>query len=131
MLSNHSLENFYLEMTGRAGACVGSDRFGLVARAAEADQVLLFGITCDGQYALRIWDDESFSTVIPWTPHTAIRAGSGEENRIGLMATGNGTWLNSVMVDSPQEGRFGMFIGSAETEDFQVDVSEVSYWEAP
>jgi len=138
MLSWQELSNFYLEATLDSGNCSGRDRYGLVVRSGlSGEQYIgyLFGITCDGRYSLRIWDGDEFEDVISWTSSTLIQAGSGKTHRLGLWAKGNrlilyvdGQKLADVQDSTYTTGKFGLFVGSVETDDFQVKVDEIAYW---
>ena len=138
-----SLVNFYAEVSGAFEACSGSDHFGLIVRIPErnpADRGYLFGISCDGRYSFSEWDGSVeprglWTTHINWTEHSAILRGAGQTNRVGVMATGNlfELYVNGVKVaefqdDSFPEGYLGIYIGSDETDQLTVRVSEFGYW---
>jgi len=141
MLANPMVKNFYLEMTARFRQCSGLDRFGLVFRSVSTDQGYvgyLFGISCDGRYSLRRWDGKNFIKLIDWTKSDVLNSGSQQGNRIGVMASGerfslyaNGVLLKEFSDDTHASGRFGVFIGSANTSNFKVEVEEVSQWDLP
>lgn len=138
MLSWTTLYNFYLEVTASPQNCSGTDRYGLLARAPSADKAYLFGFTCDGQYSLRKWNGERFSYLVDWTASDLIHAGAGKTNRLGLMADGdqislyaNGELLTEITDRSYEDGAFGLFISSSNTENLKVLISEVAYWELP
>lgn len=141
MLSWPQINDFYLEMTATTNNCSGLDRYGLVSRSVRTDEGYagyLFGISCDGQYSLRIWDGEAFTRLIDWTASEHIQAGSDQSNRIGMMMEGenislyaNGNLLAESTDETFEEGRIGVFIGSVNSEDFTVLVEEVAYWELP
>lgn len=141
VLSWPVISDFYLEMTATTRTCSGRDNYGLVARAGNSDNgyaAYLFGISCDGRYSLRIWDGESFTKLIDWTESEHIEAGSKQTNRIGFMADGdtislyaNGNLLEETQDDTFDEGKFGVFVGSANTSDFTVLDDEIAYWELP
>lgn len=141
MLSWPQINNFYLEMTATTNDCSGLDRYGLVARSVRTGEGYagyLFGISCDGQFSLRIWDGEAFTRLIDWTASEHIQAGSDQSNRIGIMMEGenislyaNGNLLAETTDETYEEGRIGVFVGSVNTEDFTVLVQEVAYWELP
>ncbi len=138
MLSWTTLYNFYLEVTAAPQNCSGADRYGLLARAPSAEAAYLFGFTCDGQYSLRKWNGERYSYLVDWTASDLIHAGAGKTNRLGFMADGdqitlyaNGELLTEISDRSYEDGAFGLFVSSANTENLKVLVSEVSYWELP
>ncbi len=140
------LVNFYLEMTFQVGDCSAGDRYGMIARVPESknpDRGYLFGFTCDGQYSLRRWNatvgaNGEMVNLVRWTSSPAIKAGSNQTNKMGLMAVGdrlvlyaNGQLLGEVKDSIFSEGYFGVFVGARETEDFTVRVDQVRYWENP
>ncbi len=141
MLTNPTADDFYLEMTARFRQCSGLDRYGLVFRSVSTDQGYvgyLFGVSCDGRYSLRRWDGKNFIKLIDWTESDILNSGSQQGNRIGVMANGNrfslyanGVLLKETSDDTHASGRFGVFIGSANTANFKVEVEEVSQWDLP
>ena len=140
-LSNQQAVNFYLELTGKMAACKGSDNFGLIFRvpnATMADRGYLFGISCDGKYALRKWDIDKMSNIINWTVAPTILVGSNQVNRLGVMARGNelklfvnGKLVNTVTDQSFGHGYFGLYIGPKETTFLTSNLEEISFWVLP
>jgi hypothetical protein len=138
MLSWPSIENFYLEMSATFGDCDGDDRFGLMFRSTGESFSwggYLFGITCGGRYSLRSWDTSAYRNIVSWQTSDAINTGEGATNRLGVWVEGdtitlyiNGNRLSQAQDSEHESGKFGVFIGSAETLDFEVAVDEVSYW---
>lgn len=137
-------QDFYLEGSFETGECSGSDRYGLFVRATNVDENLygyLFGVTCDGKFSLRIFDnrsnpDGSFTSLINWTSSEIIISGSNSNNRLGFWAKGdqlrvyvNGNRLAEIRDDTFDAGPFGLFIGAAETENFNVEVDQIEYWD--
>jgi hypothetical protein len=130
--------NFYLEGTFETGTCAGRDRYGLMTRSSAPSESYvgyLFGVTCDGQYSLRTWDGEEFTQLISWTSSNFINQGTGKTNRLGFWAKGsriilyvNGKKLTEIQDDTYDDGKFGLFIGSVETDNFKVEVDEIAYW---
>ncbi len=132
------VENFYLEATFTPGDCTGLDRYGLIARAPDANHGYLFGATCDGNYALRDWDGEAFRMLKIWTPSAAIHQGPDQPNRLGLLADGdtlalfvNGERLAEIEDNTYAKGSIGLFVSAVNTPGFTVAVSEVAYWDLP
>ena len=138
MLTWPELTNFYLEGTFTISNCAGRDRYGLMTRStvpSEAYIGYLFGVTCDGQYSLRTWDGEEFTQLISWTSSNLIEQGSGKTNRLGFWAKGNrlilfvnGKKLTEIQDNTHTDGKFGLFVGSVETDNFKVEVDEIAYW---
>jgi hypothetical protein len=144
MLSWPDLDDFYLEGQFRFDEdCAGLDRGGLVARQINPEEDggyvgYLFGISCDGRYSLRKWDGEAFTTLVPWTESDLIVIDPDEPLTIGLLAEGiefkmyvNGRKLGETEDASYSGGKMGLFVASANTEDFIVLVDEVSFWNLP
>lgn len=138
MLSWPELTDFYVEGSFETGDCSGRDRYGLMVRSTAPDEQYegyLFGVTCDGSYSLRTWDGEQFEDVIPWTSSGLIQAGSGKSQRLGFWAKGSRiilyvdrNKLTEVQDNTYKNGKFGLFVGSVETDNFQVEVDEIAYW---
>jgi hypothetical protein len=131
-------QNLYLEITGSSGACRGQDRYGLIFRAPDNTRGYLFGISCDGRYSLWIWDGSTEIRLVEWTSSPHINAGPDQSNRIGVMARGNqislyanGNLLTDISDGTYESGRFGVFIGSAATENYIARIDELAFWDSP
>lgn len=138
MLTGAVLEDFYMEAIAAPGTCAGLDRYGVMVRAPSANEGYLFGLTCDGQYALRAWDGEGFQMLTSWTRDASIQTGTGARNRLGFWAEGdtlriyaNGSLLQEVQDSTFDAGQIGLFSGAFLTEGFTVTFSEVTYWNLP
>jgi hypothetical protein len=139
-LSWPDVEDFYLESLFEVGECSGRDRYGLFLRGTnitENPNGYLFGVTCDGQYSLRSFDGE-FTILIDWTSSDHIFSGSNQTNQLGFWAKGdqlrlyvNGERLGEIQDDTFDAGPFGLFVGSAETEDLSVVALDIAYWLLP
>jgi hypothetical protein len=82
------LDDFFLEITTRANLCRGADAYGLLLRAASADDYYRFLINCNGELRLeRIMDGRSLP-VQDWVPSGMIPAGSPVELHIAVLASG-------------------------------------------
>jgi hypothetical protein len=141
MLTWPVISDFYLEKTAETTECSGLDQYGLMFRATKTNKGFigyLFGISCDGKYSLRRWDGEKFIRLVDWTSNEHINAGSNQVNRIGILADGakiamyaNGNLLQEINDETHREGRFGVFVGSANTPNVKVLVDEIAYWDVP
>jgi hypothetical protein len=141
MLTWPVISDFYLEMTAKTTQCSGLDQYGMMFRAAKTDKGYvgyLYGISCDGKYSLRRWNGEKYIPLVDWTSSEHIHAGNKQTNRIGLLANGtkismyaNGNLLQELNDDTHREGRFGVFVGSANTADVNFRVDEIAYWDIP
>ena len=136
-LSNRpALEDFYLEITARTGdVCSGLDRYGVLIRAPDSSQGYVYGFSCNGRYRIYKWDGETYTGLREWTASPHILSGPNQTNRLGIWAAGdtfrlyaNGKFLTEVSDDEYEEGRFGLFIGSTDTDHFKVYVEEAAYW---
>ncbi len=138
--------NTYLEATFKTGTCAGMDHYGIILRVpvvSEPDQGYLFGVSCDGRYSLRRWNGEilpkgEMKKLVDWTTSSAINSGVNQTNRLGIFVVGNrlilyvnGKLLSEVHDSSYPSGYFGAFVGQSSTENFSVQLDEMSYWVNP
>jgi hypothetical protein len=142
-LNAWKLTNFYIEITATPDACSGRDRYGLVVGVPPSANypAYLLRFSCDGYYSFGYFNldiDNKFHYLADWTPSTYIHAGSGQTNRMGLKAEGthlflyaNGHFLTDVAEPSFGLGRTGLFVGSVNTDNFTVRLSEFAYWILP
>lgn len=132
------LEDFYLEAKLQSPKCEGNDHFGLMFRSPEksdATKGYLFGITCDGQYSLRLWNGSVMDFLIKWTKNDAIKTGANAVNTLGIHAEGtklilyvNGQKLEEVNDNTYLDGQFGLFVGGINTDGLSVWADQVRYW---
>jgi hypothetical protein len=140
-LSRQKATNFYLQLTGKMSTCSGEDQFGLFFRVPNlslADRGYLFGISCDGKFALRKWNIDVMTVLDNWKTSNAILKGSNQINRLGVMAKGNAIklYINGVLVDtikdtSFSQGYIGLYVGSKETKNLTAVLDEIAYWVLP
>ena len=137
-LTQPIIEVFYMEVEGSSGTCSGRDRWGLFFRAPDYTQGYLFGISCDGNYALWVWNGAQEVYLVEWAESPNILKGENQLNKIGVKADGsrislyaNGHFLAEIRDDSFASGRFGLFVGAAETPGYTVKVDRIAYWENP
>jgi len=142
-----SAANFYLEMTVKTEKCLSYDRWGMFVRVpnvSAANQGYLFGINCNGAFALRKWDGTTLPkgtmiTLMDWKVNKAVNAGAGKTNRIGFMAKGskislyaNGVLLGEVAdATFTADGHFGVFAGAHSSSSLTIAVDEMVLWELP
>lgn len=127
-------KNMYLEGTFLTETCDGLDRYGLVFRAPDFESAYFFGVSCDGQYNFRVYNQQG--DLVGWTKDDAILAGSNQKNVLGVMAEGTHIklYINGEMVKELEDstytdsGLFGVFIAAQRTPGFTVKVDEVDYW---
>ncbi len=132
--------NFDLEAIMIPQICSGSDLYGLVFRAPNANSGYFFGVTCDGRYTLhrRDFDDGTDDILIQLSSHAAIQPGANMTNRLGIKANGdriglyaNGTLLQEITDSNYREGYFGPFVAAFETPGFTVWMDEIALWKLP
>lgn len=129
------LTDFYLEIKATTGdSCAGLDRYGVLVRAPDVDNGYVYAFSCDGRYRIYRWDGE-YTALKDWTVSPAIKSGPNQTNRMGIWVEGdtfklyaNGDLLTTLSDDEFSKGRFGLFVGSAQTAGFQVSVDQASYW---
>ena len=132
-----AVTDFYLEITARMGDhCSGIDRYGLIFRAPDPSKGYIFEFSCDGRFRLYQWDGEEYTGIQGWKSSSLILSGPNKENRLGVMTNGsdvklfaNGKLLGEYTIDSYPEGRFGLVVGSTNTDNFKVMVDSASYWD--
>jgi len=130
------LQNFYLQAAFTTGAaCSGYDRYGVIFRAPQPDRGYVLGFSCSGAYRLYKWDGTNFVSLQDWTQATEIKSGAKQTNTLGVLAEGssikvyaNGSLLATLSDTTFTQGQFGLFVGSAETQNLEIFVDEVAYW---
>jgi hypothetical protein len=130
------IDDFYMEIKATTGEeCSGLDRYGLLLRAPDPNKGYVYGFSCDGRYRIYKWDGENYQPIQEWKASAHIKSGPNQTNLLGIWLKGNTIRLyaNRILLgeytDSTYDsGQFGLFIGSSETEDFEVSIDELSYW---
>jgi len=140
-LAGPSVEDFYVEAVGGLEACAGRDEFGLVVRSTNQGGNwvgYLLAVTCDGRYALRIWDGEAVIKVIDLTPSAEITAGPNQEHTLGLRAEGttftlfiNGQQVAQTQDSTYEAGLVGVFIGAGTTPGVEGYIKEIAVYALP
>jgi hypothetical protein len=135
------LGNIFVETMVRNGEhCSGKDGFGLVIRAPDKPNGVInsgyiVGISCDGMFRIYRLDNGKFVSINDWTASENINLGSGQSNRLGIKADGprfsvyaNGELLTEFLDNKYPFGMLGLMIRSENTEDFNVYIDEIGYW---
>lgn len=140
-LTGPTVEDFYVEGVLGIGECAGRDEVGLVVRSSNVGGQwvgYLFAVTCDGRYALRIWDGETMTKLISETPSEFITAGSNTEHRLGVLAQGDtltlyvdGNRLTEFTDATYEQGLVGVFVSAAQTPGVQGYLDRIAVWEVP
>lgn len=143
---SQELADIYIEMTVEPAKCVAGDNYGIIFRIPvfkEPESGYLFAVSCDGKFALWKWDGTvtpkgKFTMLSNWKASSAIQAGEGKSNRVGIMALGsrllmyaNGELLGEVKDTQYTKGYFGVFVNPDSANGFTVKVDKMSYWANP
>ena len=137
-LSTHpDISDFYMEVSFTTGdECTSLDRYGVLARAPDPNQGYVYGFSCDGRFRLYKWDGETYQGLQNWTNSAKILTGPEQTNKLGISLSGDtiklyaNDYLLVELSDSTYDaGRFGLFIGSTNTENLKIYVNDISYWE--
>lgn len=130
--------NFYLQLAGKMASCSGADNYGLFFRVPNlslADRGYLFGVSCDGKFALRKWGDDKMTVLINWKESDAIIQGSNQVNKLGVWVKGseiklyvNGVQVGSTKESSFSQGYIGLYVGPKETTNLTAILDELSFW---
>lgn len=134
------LKNGYIEGVFTTHECSGGDQYGLVVRAPDyvSGHGYYFALTCDGRFNLVRWTEDGTSAVVNNTQSDAIRTGSGQVNRVGIMLRDdnirlyiNGRTVQELNDDTFREGGyFGLFV-SGFSGTMVISLDEIAYWNLP
>jgi hypothetical protein len=136
LATHKEIDDFYMEIKAVTGEqCSGLDRYGLLLRAPDSNKGYVYGFSCDGRFRIYKWDGENYQAIQEWISSAHIKTGPDQTNLLGIWMKGEEIRLyaNRILIGeytdgTYDEGRFGLFIGSSETEDLEVYIDEVSYW---
>jgi hypothetical protein len=128
--------SFYAEITANPSLCRGLDEYGLLIRAASANDYYRFALSCDGQVRLdRIFQGQA-SSPQPWQLSGAVPPGGPSTSRLGVWAVGeemrffvNGEFQFSVRDGLIPSGALGIFARSASDQALTVNFSDLTVWE--
>ena len=130
-------QNFYAEITAQTqDKCAGKDRYGLMFRATDPNSGYLFMVSCDGRFRLTTWNGATAKLLAGWSKSSHINEGPDEINTLGVLANGNqimlfanGEHLRTVYDDTfLGNGRFGLIIGSEETDNLVIEYDTFKLW---
>jgi len=137
-LTSRNPQDLYLEGRFNVTRCSGADQYGLIVRAPSYSDGIgyYFGMTCSGQYYLLRWDKEGQNTVVSLTSDDSIFSGSGQINRLGIVADGdtirlyaNGELLKELTDKGlADKGYIGAFVSAREDQNFTVQLEELKLW---
>jgi hypothetical protein len=107
----------------------------VIFRVPDPSQGVIFTFSCDGRYRLYEWDGEKYTGIQEWHADSSIISGPDEVNRQGVMVVGdqvklyaNDRLLGEYTIDDYPQGRFGLVVGSSDTDNFKVMIDSVSFW---
>lgn len=136
--------NLALEVTFRTGnRCAGRDSYGVIVRAPSQpdniiDSAYVFSFNCDGQYRVYRMDNGNYTGIQNWTANSNLRPGPGQKNIMTVKAQddllqlyANGALVFEFTDATHSRGLIGLLIGSGGTQNFQVAVEQLAYWELP
>lgn len=131
--------DFYIEVTARTGdQCSGLDRYGVIFRSPDPSRGYVFQLSCDGRFRLYLWDGSEYTGIQNWLADDAIETGPDRENKLGVMVVGedvslyaNNQQLGKYIIEEYDQGRFGLVVGASETDNFEVHVEMVRFWDLP
>lgn len=134
-------KDFYVEGTFKTVQCKGDDFYGLVLRSPDYydGHGYYFGVTCAGEYYFMKDVSGDDVPLVDWTSDSHILTGTGQENRLGVMAKGNhfSLYINGNLVKELDDdsintaGHFGVFIASYEQWNMTIYVEEINQWNLP
>ncbi len=138
------LGDFYLEAKVTFGDdCGGKDSFGFLVRApdqdgGDIDSGYAFAFACDGNFRYYLMQDGEYVGLLNWKSSSSLNAGAGQTNQVGVWAEGdqfrvyiNGDRVAEFSDSTYSRGLFGLLIRSADTNNFQAVVDEMSFWTLP
>lgn len=136
------LDDFYLEVSFKTGAaCNGKDSYGMIVRAPDQpdniiDSTYVINFSCEGKFRVYRMDNGSYTSIQNWAANSNIKSGSEKANSMGIKAKGgiiqvfaNGSLVFEFTDSAYSTGYFGLVIRSEITNNFQVYVSKISYWD--
>lgn len=140
-LTSRNPRNLYLEGTFRTVSCSGDDQYGLVFRSPTYSDGIgyYYGITCDGKYYLQRMNSSDTITVVNLTSDTHILTGSGQVNRIGVMAQDNSIklYINGNLVKEitddgiNSQGYIGAYTAAYDDPGLTIQLEVISLWTLP
>jgi tRNA A-37 threonylcarbamoyl transferase component Bud32 len=132
--TNRDFSDFYAEVLARPVNDVEGE-YGIVFRKEDSDNFYRLQIRVDGSYRVSKDEQKKWSTLIDWTPSSAINKGQ-VGNRLAVAAKGdqfdfyaNDTHLAALEDSTFSEGGVGYFGGTFDAPGFQVAFDDFVVWE--
>lgn len=115
-----------------------TSEFGIRFRQAAPDDHLLFSISPSGYFRLAQVRDETYTSLVPWTPDPRIRRGLGVSNRLRVVAEGasirafiNGEQVLEYTDELQQAGQLTLGLVTFEQGDLTVRFDNIEGAVAP
>jgi hypothetical protein len=138
------IDNFAIEARFLTGnICSGRDAYGLLVRApSQPDNIIdtgyVFTFNCDGQFRAYRMDNGAYTGLYNWTTAPSIKTGPNQVNVMTITGQGaimtlfaNGQALMQLNDLTYEGGLFGLIIGASNTQNLQVAVQQLSWWDLP
>lgn len=131
------IQDYYMEsQVFMPEQCHPDDRFFMVFRAPDNNRGYIYGLTCDGQFSLTMWDGNASTVIVPPARTEAIRTEPGVMNRLGVIAYGGDYMLyaNGTLVAQAQDftytepGKIGYHVRAATDQGFVVSYDNLAVW---
>jgi len=132
-------KNFYFEAVFHVVTCSVSDQYGIVFRAPDYESGFGYylGLTCDGKYLLKRWDQNGVQFVLDAKKANEINAGGDQTNIVGILAQGATLriYINDVLLDEMEdtgfndEGHFGIYVSGVDAGEIKFNVEQASLWD--
>lgn len=140
--SYHTVDDAYIEMTFNSEDCSGEDAYGLIfhgpPHGAGQSYGYIVGFTCNGRlwvYRLDGVDPWDAEILVDEDASDAIDTGPGEQNVLGVLTEGDqfAVFANDIQVarvedDHYEDGRIGVFVRAASSDDYTYRVRNFAYW---
>jgi len=130
------LTNFYTELTANPVFCSGLDEYGLLLRAASANDYYRVGVSCDGRARVDRILDSGAASLLDWQYASGIPLGGPSMARLAAWAIGDtfGLMVNDRLVLSFKDpklasGGLGVYARSAGSQPVTVNFMDLSVWE--
>jgi len=119
---SEAVTDFYLSASIRQTSQPDVGEYGLVFRQSSDGDYYLFEVNGSNQYALYLHTADGWETLIDWTPHPAISAGS--PNRLEVIAQGayfafsiNDAFVGDYSDERLSQGAVGLLVGLSNPEE--------------
>lgn len=137
-----NIDDYYFEATAYTQSeCSGKNKYGIIfgTPSDKYSEGYLLEVACDGNFRVGVYKGASYSGLIGWTSHTAIKSGPNQANELGIWRKGNqiAVYINGVKVGQvadntyPDKGKIGFLIDSIDTDNFTVAFDDAAYWSLP